>query len=194
MKPSCLAGVVLGGGHGRRAGGPKAVKIVGGRPWWRLQVEALAVVARPVVAVLHQDAWTTLEPPTDQDLALRSDPDAAMLASLQQAIAVLPDDTQALVLPVDCPFAGDLVVTALRAATHQRPDWLAARPVVFTPDGVRGGHPLLLSEAGLRAVAALNPHTDRLDHWLHGLGAARIDVPLADTAVLANFNLDGVTR
>jgi molybdopterin-guanine dinucleotide biosynthesis protein A len=196
------AAVLLAGGHGRRAGGPKACKLVAARPWWRLQYEAMGDgTAAHVIAVLHPTAWQAPEPPQPHE-AVVADPDAAMLASLHRGLAATQPGQRVWLLPVDCPWPGRDVAQALAAAGQDRSDWLAARPVCrdaatspIAAERWRGGHPLLLSAQGVAAVLQLDPLRDRLDHWLAALSAtARIDVAVTDRAVLANFNADGVSR
>lgn len=200
-QPLPVAALLLAGGQGRRAGGPKALKVREGQPLWRWQVEQLqALGCQPVIAVLHPDAWLAAQPPetTPDVIPLGSDPGATPLASVQRGLPELPEDRPFLLLPVDCPcppraVALALVAAALEARLRGRP-WRVVRPVIMQDGQRRGGHPILLA-GQLRldlqgAVAA----THRLDHLLAALpDAARIDVAVDDPAVLANFNADGVS-
>lgn len=200
--PLAATGLLLGGGHGRRAGGPKALKQLDDVPLWRHQARRLrAAGCTDVVAVLHPDAFpAALDAPEAGVVAVRSDPDAAAFASLQRGLAAVPGDRSALVLPVDCPCPPRAVAVALvaagLAARLRATRWLAARPVVRTAADLppRAGHPVLLAPAFCAQLAVANPETARLDHLLAALAAAeRLDVEVATDAILANFNRDGLS-
>lgn len=189
--------ILLAGGQGRRAGGPKATKLVDGRPWWRLQREAIAADAGPVVVVLHPDAWQAAEPPQGDEPCAMADPDGPPFDSLQRGLALCDAALPALLLPIDCPWPGAEVARALCAAIE--PGLLAARPTAVQRDGVRRdgvrrGHPVLLMPAAMAHLAKLDPGSARLDVWLREQGSAVADVAVDDPRILANFNLDGVTR
>ncbi len=185
-----LTAVLLAAGHGRRAGGPKALIAVDGQPLWQQQAQRLlAAGAARVVAVLHPDSALVTLPRLD---ALHGDPDATPLHSLQRALAVTTGPV--LLLPVDCPAPERGLVLRLVAAAIRAGDAQAVRPVVATAAGVRGGHPLWLAAATVQALRQLDPATARLDTFLHGLGAGYVSLPVADARVLGNFNLDGVAR
>ncbi|MSQ84574.1 MAG: hypothetical protein EXR77_17125 [Myxococcales bacterium] len=182
-------GVLLAAGHGRRAGGPKALKRVNGELWWRTQALAMTGSVDHVVVVLHRLAWPDADDAPSNVTALVGDPDATQLASLQAALALVPAGLAALVLPVDCPWPGAAVATALLRAV--RSDWLAVRPLVQTESQNRRGHPILLLPLGIQQVAALDSRCDRLDHWLASRGQAVGEVSVDSLAVLANCNYDG---
>lgn len=181
--------MLLAAGHGRRAGGPKALKIVNGALWWRTQAQAMTGSTNHVIAVVHPLAWPDAGNSPPRVTALAGDPDATQLRSLQAALALLPAGVPALVLPVDCPWPGPAVATALLRAV--RSDWLAVRPLVQTESQNRSGHPILLLPRGIAQVAALDSRIDRLDHWLAAQGPAIGDVIVDSLAVLANCNYDG---
>lgn len=182
--------VLLAAGHGRRAGGPKALKVVGGELWWRVQARSIGCDVGRVVAVLHPDARLADEAGI---LAIHGDPDAAPLASLQLGLRQVAANRAVFVLPVDCPWPGREVALALAAAL-QAPA-LAARPLASVDGRLRGGHPLLLAPEAAAEIGALDPATARLDYWLRDLPAGlRRDVVVGDSRVLANFNADGVGR
>ena len=192
------AAILLAGGHGRRAGGPKALKRIDGSLLWRVQAHALgAVGCAPVVAVLHPEAWTLADAPMDVEspLALPADPNALPFASLLQALAALPPGHAAFVLPVDCPCPTRATFCVLRAAALDRDlrgqPWDAVRPL---HDG-RGGHPVLLAPMFARVLATLDPTTARLDVELATARAAGllVEVAVQDAGVRANFNRDGVS-
>ena len=200
--PLDAIGLLLGGGHGRRAGGPKALKLLEGEPLWRHQARRTqAAGCAQVVAVLHPDAFpAATDQPEPGVLAIESDPDAAPFASLQRALAAIAADRAVLLLPVDCPCPPRAVAVALLAATLEArlraTPWSAARPVVrCVPDlPPRAGHPVLLSPAFRTQLSDANPETARLDHLLASLAApCRLDVEVRSTAILANFNRDGLS-
>ncbi len=182
--------VLLAAGHGRRAGGPKALIAVEGQPLWLRQAQRLRGVGLPqVIAVLHPDVALRDAPGLR---ALHGDPDATPLHSLQRALAATPGPV--LLLPVDCPAPARGVVVRLLAAAARDPLVQAARPVVQDADGVRGGHPLWLAAGTCQQLRALDAQRGRLDVFLRGLGAGYVDVPVADRSVLGNFNRDGVAH
>ena len=211
--------VLVAGGHGRRAGGPKALKIRDGVAMWRWQVAALrAAGCGHIAAVLHPSAVPPTSPePAVPPEALESanadsvtltadvvvvpaDPDAEMLASLQVGLAAVATEAQpTFLLPVDCPCPPERVFATLlrRAATltlrgHR---WQVIRPWVQTPTGPRRGHPVLLSPALVQAVRDADPTTGRLDRLIQALDAeVRVDVEVDDPSICANFNRDGLSR
>lgn len=195
------AAVLLAGGHGRRAGGPKALKVREGELLWRWQLRRMREVGcAAVVAVLHPDAWNDPAPPGPDEPAVPADPDAPQWASLLLGLRQVQAIGCALpvfVLPVDCPCPSREVWLALRAASLDREvrakTWSAARPCVADPHQIRCGHPVLLATTLWREVLAQAASDARLDHLLAGLAPeTRLDVGVADGGVLANFNRDGL--
>ncbi len=185
-----VTGVLLAAGHGRRAGGPKALISVDGLPLWQRQVQRLqAIGVAQVVVVLHPQA---LLPPSPTFVPQFGDPDATPLHSLQRALTATTGPV--VVLPVDCPAPSRGVVVRLLAAAAIDPRALAVRPIVQGPTGPRGGHPLWLAAATCQALTAVDAQQHRLDTFLHTMGDRYVDVCVADPAVLGNFNLDGVSR
>lgn len=200
--------LLLGGGQGKRAGGPKALKLVDGRPWWRLQVQAMARDGLTAVAVLHPDAWQSSEPldpeASSEDsahpalcLTVRSDPAEPAFGSLLRGLEALPPAVATWVLPVDCPWPGAAALRPLTQAIEGNRFW-AVLPEAQDGDGSwRGGHPVWLSEravAELRTLAGTARSDGRLDEWLRRRGSEVARVQVADAAVLANHNLDGFSR
>jgi|ETNmetMinimDraft_26_1059896.scaffolds.fasta_scaffold54920_2 CTP:molybdopterin cytidylyltransferase MocA len=199
-----LLGLLLAGGHGRRAGGPKALKPMAGQPLWRWQARRMrAAGCAHVAAVLHPTAlWTEAEAHLSM---VPADADAPMFASVQAGLRVLQGLTPTndatsgwhrplvLMLPVDCPMPEVAVVTALLSAvdTVQSAPWSVVRP---RHEG-RHGHPLLLAPAFVQRLLGEDPRSARLDLLIRALPArqalsAEVDMP----GVLANFNFDGVAR
>ncbi len=188
--PFAVPLVLLAAGHGRRAGGPKALIDLAGQPLWRRQVERLrANGLTRVIAVLHPAAALDQTP----DLTtLHGDPDATPLHSLQRALTATSGPV--LLLPIDCPVPSRAVTARLLAASLAEPSPAAVRPIVATPEGPLGGHPLWISAAVCAQVLRLDAAQHRLDVFLRSLGDAYVGVPLADETVLGNFNSDGVSR
>lgn len=189
--PLGVAALLLAGGHGRRAGGPKALKERDGQLLWRWQCDRLAALGCRPLAVLHPDAWLPQagDPPLGH---VRADPDQPPFASLQAGLRALPPG-DVLVLPVDCPCPPRpvwvAVVAAAREAEARGRMWQAVQP---EHDG-RGGHPVLLSAVWRAALEAMDPATARLDHALAS-STARLRVAVVHGAIHANFNLDGFGR
>lgn len=188
--------LVLGGGQGRRAGGPKALKLLNGRPWWRLQVEHIAADGLRPLSVLHPDAWLSPEPPQPGE-AVTSDPSDPTFLSLKRGIAQIPPGVALWVLPVDCPWPGQAVLAQLQAPLATG-DWLAVVPQALDQEGrMRGGHPLGLSALAveqLRAIPWENAAETRLDHWLRARSEQVLRLTVDDPAVLANHNLNGIDQ
>lgn len=198
--PRIVDAVLLGGGHGRRAGGPKALRLVEGELAWRRQARLMrAWGCREVVAVLHPDAFADGPPPPlacGGVRAVRADPDAPMFASLQEGLRALRAPGAAapdwiLQLPVDCPWPGDAVADALLAkAAGLPPDDRrvgAIRPQ-HAPSG-RHGHPLLLRTAASAELTWMDARFARLDRWLETMREGGVlSVPVQTEAILANHN------
>lgn len=193
MSELLVDAVLLAGGRGRRAGGPKALKVFDGELLWRWQAgRLLAAGVRRVAAVLHPAALTPPATPIADCIVLSSAPAAEMFISLQQGLRALAKSGQrhaVMVLPVDCPLPGRQVTDALLTAAASRDDWLVVAPqLVSGPNGGRRGHPLILARSLCATIVAAGPDS-RLDHMLAKLpAAARIDVPVDDDAILANRN------
>jgi molybdopterin-guanine dinucleotide biosynthesis protein A len=188
--------LLLGGGQGRRAGGPKALKLLDGRPWWRWQAERVAGDGLRPLAVLHPDAWQSPEPPQPGEAAI-SDPSEPAFLSLKRGIVRVPFGVPLWVLPIDCPWPGKTVLTQLQAPLASGA-WLAVVPQAVDPDGrLRGGHPLGLSPLAveqLRAIPWEIAVETRLDHWLRAHSDQTLRLTVQDPAVLANHNLNGIDR
>lgn len=187
-----VVGVLLAAGHGRRAGGPKALKVLDGRPLWRVQASAMVAEFGCVVAVLHPDAWPDADASLLGCIPVVGNPDATQLASLQRGLAELSRGA-ALVLPIDCPWPGSEVLAAIETAAD-RSGALAVVPTVDLDGQPRRGHPVWLSAAAVAQVLALDPTTDRLDHWLTGHSEQTLLVDVANPAILANYNADAIAR
>ena len=194
-----LAALLLAGGHGRRAGGPKAGKIRAGLPLWRWQVARLqALGCEPVAAVVHPGVLAGETNAVSAAIELASDPDAPPFASLQQGLRALPD-RDVLLLPIDCPCPPRAVQVLLcaevLAARLRDQPWAVVRPRVLVQGEPRHGHPVLLSAAFCAELLALSGPEARLDQRIRDLPPGmRRDVEVHDAAVLANFNADGFSE
>lgn len=186
-----VTAVLIAAGHGRRAGGPKALIAVDGQPLWLLQVQRLRAIGLPqVIAVLHPDAVERCAVPSVTTVV--GNPDGSPLHSLQRALGLTTGPI--LLMPVDGTVPSRGVVARLLATAITDPNGRAVRPSVATPQGPRGGHPLWLAASTCRALAAVDAQAHRLDTYLRTLGPGYVAVPVAEAAVLHNFNLDGVSR
>ncbi len=192
--------VLLAGGHGKRAGGPKALKTIDNQRLWRWQVRQMfAAGASQVVAILHPDCWPEAQRSHNhaQLTVIASDPDATQFASLQQALQILQNQ-DVFVLPVDCPLPPVEVVHALQFA-HLDAVARARSTQAFVPttaigSALRMGHPVILMAEFCAHLVQLPAESARLDVELRNLGQRRAEVPVAHAAILANFNADGVGR
>lgn len=190
------AAIVLAGGHGRRAGGPKALKLLYGRPLWRVQARNLEEMNLwPTIAVLHPAAMDEVMRDVTR---VQADPDASMFASLQAGLAAVPEGVPVIVHPVDAGLPSSAVVRALLRA-YRRGGQSGRRCDVWQPrlDGGqqrgRRGHPLLLASQFWPHLLGLDAATARLDHVLAALADDRRgDLPWNDESILANFNRDGI--
>ena len=181
--------VVLAAGRGRRMGGPKALMLVDGEPWWRWQERRLCgyglvphwVVSADVAAAIdgHESTPRWL---------VTSDPDAPMFVSVLLGLASAPDvERGVFILPVDTPAP---------RVEHWRVLAESASPAHPEFEG-KGGHPLFLPGEWIRAslgerLARVRArgidaadHADRLDKLVEG---ARLAVPIDDPAVVCNLN------
>lgn len=185
--------VLLAGGDGKRAGGPKAWRPHEGRPLLERQLEFLLGLFDPqAVAVTIQKDW--LERCRKLNTEVRWVPEAVdntPLAALQSALRPLSlakgqgerglgADHGAFVYHVDMPVWDDKLFARLAEAAS--PEFEAVAPSFQG----RKGHPVLLSAAALRAVLELDPGRDRLDFWLRTRKVKVVEVSLE--AVLENWN------
>ncbi|HAN31694.1 MAG TPA: hypothetical protein DCQ06_08875 [Myxococcales bacterium] len=190
-------GLLIAGGHGRRAGGPKALKSMQGQPMWRWQLEQMKRRGlNKLVAVLHPSAQ--IEPMMVDSLAIHTNPDAEMMHSIQAAVAQIKlEERPIFILPVDCPCPPRQVWAALAAEA------LRARMDGETYDAIRAscegggikktGHPVLISPELGAHLLSLDSDTARLDHVLRSCKSLRT-VEVDSVAIFANHNRDGISR
>ena len=194
----CCA-VVLAGGHGRRAGGPKALKVIDGQLLWQCMATRFSEAGlHSTVVVLHPSALPA-QPPTGVQV-VTADPDAPMFASLQRGLLLLPTDLPTLVHPVDAGLPNAKLIQALVSAHDEGlangKDCDAWQPQVAVGEqGTRRGHPVLLSAQFWQQLLRKDPQMARLDHTLAAIPEERRGtLPWDDAAVLANYNRDGVSH
>ena len=156
-----VAAILLAAGSASRfraAGGEYSTKLaapLAGKPLVRHAAEAaLASRARPLVVVTGHEqaaveaALAGLEVRFVHNAAYRD----GLASSLKAGVAALPESADgALILLGDMPAVTPALIDRLIAAFDQRPDALAAAPVV----GGRRGNPALLARALFAAVAEL---------------------------------------
>lgn len=148
------AGLLLAAGQGRRAGGPKALRVdAAGLPWVARSVRVLrAGGCTDLHVVVGAAAAAVRAALADDDVRVVEAGDWAqgMGASLRAGLAALKDTDAdvACVHLVDLPDVGaDVVARMLTAA--EGPDTLARAAYVDGP-----GHPVLLGRSHWAAVAA----------------------------------------
>ena len=169
--------LLLAGGHGRRAGGPKAWMPRGGKPLVETQLDFLTTVTSPErISVAIQADWLDYcRDLSSKVLWVPADPDLTPLASLQTVIRAARVE-KSYVLHVDMPVFDASVFAALAASGGD---------AVPSFKGKRG-HPVLLTTITLLDVMRLNPETDRLDEFLGRRGIA--SVPVESELILSNLN------
>ncbi len=172
-----FSGLILGGGQGRRWGGPKAwAEVPDGRTFLESCVAMLAEAgAQPIVATLPPGASA----PGIEALALPED-GLDMFASLRLGLGRLLDfDGWELVVmnPVDHPLVTSATVRAL--VKNGRSAAIAT---------VRGkhGHPICLARNLAERVVSDPNSGPTLRHVLREAGA--IDVSVDDFGVISNCN------
>ena len=179
-RPVRFAGLILGGGEGKRFGGPKAfAKLDDGRTF----LEACAATlhgagALPVVATLPPG---TGDPQIDglETIAL-PEPGMDMFASLATGLGRLddfPDWRSVAILPVDHPLVGANAVTDLTDASAK-----AAIPFF---EG-KHGHPICFDRGVASAIVRGEYPGPTLREVLREVGA--VDVEVDDPGVVANCN------
>lgn len=181
-----VAGLVLAAGRGRRAGGPKALRVNAlGETWVAHAVRVLrGGGCDDVLVVIGAAADQVRAVLADQDVRVleAADWDQGMGASLRTGLLALRDTEAevACVHLVDLPDVGsDVVARVLQAATG--PDTLARAAYLGVP-----GHPVLLGRAHWPAVSAA-PVADRGARDLLAQRATRF-VECADLATGADVD------
>jgi CTP:molybdopterin cytidylyltransferase MocA len=168
---------LLAAGKGRRAGGPKAWRLVDGRSLLERQIGFLLTLFEPSsIAVTIQEAWRERVLNIHREIAwVAEDPDASPLAALKSLVAAAPLKSWAFVYHVDMPLWVPGLFEALdrRISAAEHEGFEALAPVCAG----RKGHPVLLSPALAASLAALDPQKDRLDYWLRTRKEGGVEVP-----------------
>jgi CTP:molybdopterin cytidylyltransferase MocA len=172
--------IVLAGGRGVRAGGPKALHVVNGRAWWEIQRERLECVGLPVTWVVSERVLAGMRAGGSRlpERVALADEMAPMFASVKAGIARVAADGGArgvFVLPVDVPAAGAPVFTMLGAREG------AAIP---THKGEHG-HPVYIAWSVVERRVIPASDGDRLDRLIEDV---RAEVPVTDASVAINLN------
>lgn len=175
---------MLAAGRGMRMGGPKALMVCDGTPWWRIQRARIALWGAREIWVVNDAVAEAMRTDPDQPPMVMGDASAPMFDSIALGMAHFRDDPPIAVsvLPVDVPACSGEAFRALCAATD--------RPTAPTHDG-RRGHPIRLPWAFI--ASTILPRID--DHaWV---ATARLDVvvrdavaevPVDDSSVVVNLN------
>ncbi|MFH1725977.1 MAG: nucleotidyltransferase family protein [Elusimicrobiota bacterium] len=177
---------LLAAGKGKRAGGPKAwIAHEDGTLLGRQVAFLTGLFAPGAVAVTVQEAW--LERCRGVDPGVRwvpVDPGASPLHALQAALKAAPLTKWGCLHHVDMPvWEGTLFRDLLTRAREA--DEAGVEAIIPVHDG-KGGHPVLLSPRLGEALLALDPDKDRLDRFLRGRFARRVEVSYP--CVLENWN------
>ena len=170
---------LLAAGRGKRAGGPKAWKEVGGRPALENMIEGMLPHVAAIFVSVQAEWKAGMSRPSPKVSLISVDPDQPMLASLQELIASRGSDLSAFLHHVDMPVPDAGLLAALSAALGQAD---AAVPLY---KGERG-HPALLSRKLYDAILDLDPQKDRLDQFLRTRNV--VEVPVEQASVLENQN------
>ena len=184
--------ILLGGGDGKRAGGPKGLIQTSEGYWIELQLEKLwRVGIQNVFLVLGNAADDYLKKvPRLQDsrvhVVINPESERGPFSSfVLGAEALLTKNFEsAFVLPIDVPVADVATWRALEGSPVTR----AQMPEFKN----RGGHPVWLRGDFLKYCLSLPlDHVDsRLDVQLHKLNSDEIRrIPVTDPSILLNFNI-----
>jgi len=175
-----LAGLILGGGAGRRWGGPKAfARLPDGRTFLEACASSLGGAgAAPVVATLPPGSCD----PKISNLGaiVLSESGLDMFASLLVGLGRLvesPDWRVVAVLPVDHPLVRPTTVSALAAKES---------PAVIPSYNGKHGHPVCLDRAVAESLVQGDLEGPTLREVMHAVDAKDLEVD--DPGVIANCN------
>ncbi len=177
MAPLASQVYLLAAGEGRRAGGPKAWRLFEGRSLLERQVEFLSRLFRPEdIAVTVQEGWQERVRKIDPDILwIPEDPKQTALGALQALLLRSPIRDWAFLYHVDMPvwekglFEG--LYKHIPAARSRGEESIAPS------HGGRKGHPVLIAAPLAPGIAALDPSTGRLDHWLRERRQSVVELP-----------------
>lgn len=177
--------VILAGGKGERAGGPKGLIEYNGRPWLEVQLrefrdrggsEAVIVLGHE-----HERYFTMIPSLKAERTVVNPAPERGQFSSIQLGLAQV-NTPAAYVLPVDVPVADESVWHGLAAQLQEPtmacvPEWQG-----------RGGHPVLLGRSFINRIASASS-TDRLDAHIKNLRPGEVKrIPVEDMRVGMNIN------
>ena len=158
--------LLLAGGNGVRAGGPKAWKEHKGVTLLEKQATFLLhKFPAGTVWITMQEAWKDrCDAVSPLVLWTPVDPDATPLGALQALIKRCVKGSWAFTYHVDMPLWEEALFTALeeRIEDAEKSGSVAIVPI----HKGRKGHPVVLSPQAQLELAGLDPGSDRLDHWL----------------------------
>jgi CTP:molybdopterin cytidylyltransferase MocA len=176
--------IVLAAGRGVRMRGPKALMMVQGREWWRVQRERLHTIGVSDVWVVSPDVLEAMKGQEDApERTMLSDADAPMFASIVTGVVSLREHPPrgVFLLPVDVPAPAPSVWKALGGGES---------PCIPRWDD-RRGHPVWLPwkfverEILPRARDREWVMQTRLDRLLAG---STLEIDVDDQGVLTNLN------
>ena len=173
---------LLAAGAGRRSGGPKAWRKHESKTLLEKQLNfLLARFPARALTVSIQGPWRrrceTINPGVHW---IAVDPAQSPLAALQTLLKACPQQDWAFLYHVDMPVWEPPLFERLEKEARQQLD-----AIVPIHDG-RKGHPVLLSPRLSPEILALDPATNRLDHWLRAQRLRAVEVGLP--CVLENWN------
>lgn len=176
--------LVLAAGHGKRAGGPKALVRDGNTVWWRFQERALRAVGVERVWVVSEVVRQEIERHDDAPAHMvTADPDNPMFASILAGLRSIPLNTTdgCFVLPIDTPVPDRIVWEGLAAFDTPR-----------VPECVgKHGHPVFLPLPWVRTLLTdidsgkLDPAGQRLDTLI---ASSAVYFPVDDPTISLNLN------
>lgn len=183
--------VVLAAGRGSRMGGPKALMIVGGEVWWRVQSRRLHELGLAATWVVSHEVHSALAKETDApDRLVLGDSTAPMFTSVLLGVRSLSTSppTGVFILPVDAPAPSQTVWQSLAVSES----------VAFPAFQGKRGHPVYLPWSWIAetlngpVASSRDPSSLRLDELIAPVAHA---VNVSDSVVACNLNTpDDVLR
>lgn len=169
--------IVLAAGRGVRAGGPKALHVVNGRPWWEIQRERLERVGLPVVWVVSERVRQGMGESVPERMVI-ADESAPMFESVLAGVRDVgrrAGASSVFVLPVDVPVPRARVFHRLTESSS---------PAIPTHSGVHG-HPVFIPWRFVEGHVLRAGASDRLDRLIESV---RAEVDVDDPSVVTNLN------
>lgn len=177
--------VILAGGKGERAGGPKGLIEYNGRPWLEVQIrEYRDRGGSEVIVVLgyeHERYFEKIPSLKAERTFINHRPELGQFSSIQLGLSQVSAEA-AYVLPVDVPISDESVWHSLAVQLRENtmacvPEWQG-----------RGGHPVLLSRSFINKVVSA-PSDDRLDSQIKSLPHDLVKrIAVEDMRVCMNIN------